>query len=105
MTNQEFKEELDKYKLYLKPELYDVLITCIPVFSDEAKVDIVEKMREAESEMQQLAAYQQERIGILQRGLNQLNEIYNNLKTEFKKMMERDEKEEKGEAEKLISNI
>jgi len=79
MTNQEFQKELEKYKIYLRPELYNVLVTCVPVFSDEAKKDIVKSFKEAESEMKELAKYQKKRISIIERGIKKLNSIYQDL--------------------------
>jgi hypothetical protein len=105
MTNKEFQKELQKYRFYLKPELYDVLTLTSSVFSEEARMEIVDKFREAEAEMKELADYQQERIGILKRGLNKINEYYKSLKTKFKQAYKKEKAKEKKEADDLITNL
>jgi len=105
MTNEEFQKQLQKYRFYLKPELYDVLVMTGSVFSEEARIEIIDKFKEAEVEMQELADYQKERVGILQKGLNKIKGIYENIKSDFKKFTEKDEAEEKAEADKLITNM
>jgi hypothetical protein len=105
MTNEEFKQELQKYRFYLKPELYDVLVMVGDVFSVESRVEIINKFKEAEMEMKELADYQKERVGILQRGLTRIQGIYENIKSDFRKFAEKNKITEEKEAEKLITNL
>lgn len=105
MTNEQFKQELQKYRFYLKPELYDVLVMVGDVFSVESRVEIINKFKEAEAEMRELADYQKERVGILQGGLKKIQGIYENIKSDFKKFAEKSKVEEGTEAEKLITNL
>jgi len=105
MTNEQFKQELQKYRFYLKPELYDMLIMVGDVFSVESRVEIINQFREAEAEMKELADYQKERVGILQRGLKRIQGIYENIKSDFRKFSEKNKAEEGAKAEKLIANL
>jgi len=105
MTNENFQKELQKYRFYLKPELYDVLVAVGDVFSDEARTEIVDKFREAEAEMKELTDCQQKRIGILKKGLNKINEYYQSLKSKFRQISGQQTIQEKAEAEKLITNL
>lgn len=105
MTNETFQKELEKYRFYLKPELYDVLVMTGSVFSKEARIEIIDKFKEAEQEMQELTDYQQKRVGILKKGLEKIKGIYKNIKSDFRKFTEKNKSKEESEADRLITNI
>ena len=105
MKNEDFQKELKKYKAYLKPELYEVFVKYGEAFLDNARKLIIEKLQEADAEMRELAAYQQKRIEIRKKGLEKLEKIYEQTKSEYQEMVSEKEGAEKEEAEKLLTNL
>ncbi len=105
MTNEKFKENLLKYKYYLKPALYTVLAENADVFSDDTKKEIVEKLVEADQQMQELHDYQEKRNGILRTGLETIESIYSKAKIRFQSVVNKNRKSDVAEADRLISNI
>jgi len=105
MTDQEFKSAITQFKFYLKPQMFDTLIENSDVFSDETRSEIIAKLQEADNQMKELHEYQQVREGILQRGLNKISDIYDNMKARYTQLKEKDHQADEIEADKLITNI
>lgn len=105
MNNQDFQKELQKYQAYLKPELFKVLTEKGEFFPDGARDVVIEKLKEAETQMQELAAYQQERVEIRKKGLENIEGIYEKTKEKYQEMVSTKEGAEKEDAEKLLHNL
>lgn len=105
MTNDEFKENLTKFKYYLKPALFTVLAENVDVFSNETKKEIIDKLIEADHQMQELHDYQDKRNGIIKRGLEKIDDIYSKAKMRFQKAVGQEKALEASEADQLISNL
>ncbi len=105
MTNDEFKTLLTEYKIFLKPALFTILIENADAFSDETKLQIVEKLDEADKQMSELHDYQEKRNGIMRKGLDRIHEIYENVKARFQAEGANQKKMEVIEADKLIANL
>ena len=105
MSNDEFKTFLTEYKIFLKPALFTVLIENADAFSDETKLEIIEKLVEADKEMAELHDYQEKRNGIMKRGIQKIHEVYENVKAKFQAEGASQREIEAIEADKLISNL
>ena len=105
MTNDEFKTQLSNFQYYLKPALFTVLYENAELFSEVTKKEIVEKLQEADSQMQELYDYQKKRNTIMQRGLQKIQEVYKSAKNRFQAAGLAEQKVEAAEAENLISKL
>ena len=105
MTNDQFRKKLTQYKYYLKPALYTVLAENADVFSDDTKKEIVEKLVEADQQIQDLEDYQEKRNNILVRGIEKIDDIYSKAKLRFQNVIGHHKEKESAEADRLISNL
>ena len=105
VTNDEFKESLTKFKYYLKPALFTVLVENVDVFSEVTKKEIIDKLIEADRQMQGLYDYQEKRNGVIRRGLEKIDEIYSKAKSRFRETINHEKRLEASEADRLISNL
>ena len=105
MTSKEFKTALTEFKCYLKPALFTVLSENADVFSDETKLEIIEKLIEADDQMKELNDCQEKRNGIMRKGLEKIEEIYTNVKARFQAASVSEKEDEAIEADNLISNL
>jgi len=105
VTNDEFTDNLKKFKYYLKPALFTVLAENADVFSDDTKKEIVEKLVEADEQVKDLHDYQEKRNGILKRGLEKIDDIYSKAKVRFQSAVGNHKAQESADAEQLLSNL
>jgi len=105
MTDQEFQSALSNFKLYLKPQMFSVLLDNSDIFSDKTKQEIIEKLQEADNQMKELYEYRAERNGIVKQGLVKIDKVYSNVKARFQQSIEKEKALEVIQAEKLISDI
>lgn len=105
MTNEEFKTALHGFKYYLKPALFVVLSENADAFSDETKNEILDKLREADSQMKELVDYQEKRNGIMRRGLERIQDIYAKAKARFEAAIAGEQQADAATADEYISNL
>lgn len=105
MTDLEFKNALDQFKFYLKPQMFAALVEASDAFNDETKKEIIAKLQEADNQMRELHEYQEKRESILKKGLNKMTDIYENMKSKYQQLTEKDQQADSTEAEELITNL
>lgn len=105
MKNEKFLQELEQFKMYLKPELYEVLVRASEVFTDEMRKDMINELEKADLKMEKLAIYEKQRGGIAQRGVKKLASLYSKAKAILKRQIQDEENSDKIQAEKIIANI
>ena len=105
MTDQEFKSALHKFRFYLKPQMFEVLVESSDAFSDQTKIEIIEKLQEADNQMKELHDYQLKRNDIMKRGVDKMSRIYENMKKKYQQLVSKEEDADARSAEKLISNM
>ncbi len=91
--------------MYLKPELYEVLVRVSVVLSDEMREEIIGELESANIKMEKLAIYEKKREGIIMRGIKKLKNIYNKAKASIQKQVQDEESSDRAQAEELIANI
>ncbi len=105
MTVTEYQTELAKYRIYLKPEVFQTLIDTADIFSEKSRKTIVDNLIKADSQMRKLAVYEEKREGILARGMQTIENIYQKAVSSFDKRAVADKTADKESAEKLITNF
>lgn len=105
MKNEKFLQELKKFQMYLKPELYEVLVRVAEVFSDEMREEMINELEKADLKMEKLAIYEKQREGIVQKGIKKLKNLYIKAKEILQKQIQNEEKADKVQAEEIIANI
>lgn len=105
MKNEIFLKELVKYQMYLKPQLYNVLVNVGEVFTEEMRMELINELEKADLKMEKLAIYEKKREGIIKRGINTLKELYNKAKASLEKEKADDEDLDRAKAEEIIANI
>ena len=105
MTNEKFLQEVEKFKLYLKPELYQVLVMVSEVLSEDMRVSMIKDLEDADLKMNKIALYQQRRVSILQKGLNKFKQIYKRVKKAYSDKVKDEESLDRSQAEEIIANI
>jgi len=105
VTNEEFISTLDKFRYYLKPALFLVLRENAEAFSEETKKEIIEKLAEADRQMQELSDYQEVRNNIMRKGLEKIQDIYSRAKAKFQQIAKSEQEAESQAAEEIITNL
>lgn len=105
MTNEEFKKTLTEFKYYLKPALFAVLSGNADIFSEETKIEIIQKLKEADAQVQEIHDYQEKRNTVLKRGLEKVEGLYKSIKIKFQNEGVAEQATELAKADKLISNL
>lgn len=105
MNNDEFKQALTQFRYYLKPALFTVLVENVDAFSDKTKAEIIDKLIEADKQMKELHDYQEKRNSIMRKGLQKIEEVYENVKARFVAAVESEKNIETAEADQIISNL
>ena len=105
MKNEIFLQKLENLKIYLKPELYEVLVRVSVVISDEMRIEMIEELESADIKMEKLAIYEKQREGIIRKGIETLKNIYNKAKDALCQRIQREENADRVQAENIIANI
>jgi len=105
VTNQEFKQKLSRYEAYLKPDLFRVLFEDAEIFSESTKEEIINKLKEADSQVKELHDAQIKRNNILKRGMEKMNQIFQSIKVRFESEKKAEQSNDIRQADQLISNL